>query len=147
MGAGGSVGRRVVRGAIGAVVLAGGLSGCASARSSLGTSDSSCYLDLPTAAQAVAGHGRFIGIHLFSRSQFEKAAPRLTKLLSDANSTAAHVCVAAYEGNFSASGVMKPLGRSSGKLAVVVVDAANQRLLGTVIISRAPLHFGHPHVG
>ncbi len=75
-------------------------------------------------------------------------APRLVDDLTDRFKTnATRVCVAAYEGNFTSADVSKPLGRASGKLAVVVVNAANQQLLGTDIIKRAPLRFGHPHVG
>jgi hypothetical protein len=129
-------------------MLAGVLSSCTSARSSLGTSDSSCFLDLPTASQAVGGHGHFVGIHLFSVSQLGKLAPNLMDHITDIQAAkATHVCVAAYEGQFTSANVMKPLGKSSGRLAVVVVDASNQKLIGTDIITRAPLHFGHSHVG
>ncbi len=139
--------RRVVHLVIGALVVAGGLSGCTVARSNLGTTDSSCFLSLPTAGQAVGGHGRFVGIHLYSISQLRSLAPHLMDNLSKTHATtASHVCVAAYEGNFTASGVKKPLGRQSGLFAVVVVDASNQKLIATVIFRNAPLRFGHPHV-
>jgi hypothetical protein len=124
------------------------MSGCTSARSTLGTTDSSCYKSLPTALQAVRGHGHFVGIHLYTLSKFAKIAPRLVDDLGGQHITkATRVCVAAYEGTYTSSDVSKPLGRASGKLAVVVVNAANQHLLGTAIIKRPPLHFGHPHVG
>jgi hypothetical protein len=147
MSRGGKVRQKFVCAIVGALLLAGGLSDCTSARSSLGTSDSSCYLDLPAAGQAVGHHGRFAGIHLFSLSQLRKKAPRLVDDLEAAHATAAHMCVAAYEGKFSAASLDKPLGRASGIFAVAVVDASNQKLLGTVLIKRVPLHFGHPHVG
>jgi hypothetical protein len=148
MTSGGTMARRGVRSFIGVLALAGGLSGCAAVRSNLGTTDSSCFLALPTAAQAVGDHGRFVGIHLYVLAQFSKLAPNLVDTLSDAHvSGATHVCVAAYEGTFTASGVMKPLGQPNGRLAVVVVDASNQKLLATVIVKRPPLHFGHPHMG
>lgn len=147
MGAGGRVRQKVVCVMFGAMLLAGGLSGCTSARSSLGTTDSSCFLDLPAAAQGVVHHGRFTGIHLFSVTQLRKLAPRLVDELEVAHATAPHMCVAAYEGTFSAAGVDKPLGRSSGLLAIAVVNASNRKLLATVLIKRAPLHFGHPHLG
>ncbi len=38
-------------------------------------------------------------------------------------------------------------GRSSGHLAVVVSTTPGNHLLGTVIFTKAPLHFGHSHVG
>jgi hypothetical protein len=147
MDGGGTVQRRVARRVMGALLTVGALSGCVSARNSLGTSDSPCYLDLPAAARAVGGHGHFLGIHLFSLAKLGALAPHLTENLSDAKSTAAHVCVAAYEGTFTASQVAKPLGRSHGHLAVVVVDSSNQRLLATVIIAKPPIQFGHPHMG
>jgi hypothetical protein len=147
MTGGGTMRRRAVRSIMGVLAMAG-LSGCAAVRSNLGTTDSSCFLSLPTAARAVSDHGRFVGIHLFVLSQFSKVAPKLVDDLADAHVTnATHVCVAAYEGNFTASHVAKPLGRSSGKLAVVVIDASNQKLLATIILSHPPLHFGHPHAG
>jgi hypothetical protein len=147
MTGGGAMRRRALRSLVGVLAMAG-LSGCAAVRTNLGTTDSSCFLSLPTAAHAVSDHGRFVGIHLFMLSEFSKLAPKLVDDLADAHVTGAtHVCVAAYEGNFTASQVAKPLGRSSGRLAVVVVDASNQKLLATIILTRPPLHFGHPHVG
>jgi hypothetical protein len=143
----GSVRTRVVSGVVGVCLLAGLFSGCTSARSSLGTGDSSCYLDLPTAAAAVGNHGRFVGIHLFSLTQLRKKAPHLVADLTDKKSTASHMCVAAYEGTYLSSEVQKPLTRTDGRLAVAVVDANSNKLLGTLIIKRPPLHFGHPHVG
>jgi hypothetical protein len=148
MGGGGGVRLKIVSGMLGALLLAGVMSGCTSARSSLGTTDSACYESLPTAAQAVMGHGHFVGIHLFTKTQLTKMAPRLVDDLADKfKTTATRVCVAAYEGTFTSADVAKPLGHASGKLAVVVVNAANHQLLGTDIIKRAPLRFGHPHVG
>jgi hypothetical protein len=144
---GGGVRRRLVHGILGALVLAGVLSGCTSARSSLGTNDSSCFLDVPTASSAVHNHGTFKGIHLYSLAQLTKAAPHLVHQMSEAHETAPHVCVAAYSGSFSAGSVSKPIGRQSGKLAVVVVNAANRKLLGTVIFKRLPVRFSHTHLG
>jgi hypothetical protein len=132
---------------VGALVIGGILSSCTSARSSLGTGDSSCFLDLPTASAAVHNQGHFVGIHLFSLSQLRSTAPKLVADLTAADATAPRLCVAAYTGQFSAAQVSKPLGRASGALAVAVVNAASKHLLATVIIKKAPLHFGHPHLG
>jgi hypothetical protein len=123
------------------------LAGCTSLRSSLGTSDSSCYLALPTTSSAVHGHGRLIGIHLFTESSLRKKAPHLYSDLSTTEVAQQHVCVAAYEGVFTSGGVLKPRGKPSGRLAVVVTETPSNKLLGTIIFLRAPLHFGHPHVG
>jgi hypothetical protein len=57
------------------------------------------------------------------------------------------ICVAAYVGEFTRGSVSRPLGRSSGQLAVVVSEMPSNKLLGTVIFRHTPLHFGHPHVG
>ncbi|HEY1832643.1 MAG TPA: hypothetical protein VGG38_20570 [Acidimicrobiales bacterium] len=130
------------------LALAAALSGCTSPRSSLGTGDSACFLDLPAAAGAVHTHGRFIGIHRYSLAALKKTAPRLVRDLEAAHDTATQMCLAAYQGHYTSSGVEKPIGRrSSGTLAVVAVDASNKKVLGTLIIKKAPLHFGHPHVG
>jgi len=127
--------------------LAGVLSSCSSARSNLGTSDSSCYLALPTATKAVEGHGRLLGVHLFDLAALRHRAPRLFEMLATRNGGSQRVCVVAFEGHFEKSNVSKPLGRSSGRLAVVVSTTPANQLLGTVIVTRAPLHFGHPHIG
>jgi hypothetical protein len=145
---GGRVRRKIVCGAVGALLLAGGLSGCANTRSSLGTNDSSCFLDLPAAGAAVGNHGRFVGIHLFSLTELKKEAPKLVADLDGAHASASHMCLAAYEGTLTSSELHKQLNkRTSGKFAVAVVDASSRTLLGTLLIKEPPLHFGHPHVG
>jgi hypothetical protein len=133
---------------VGVLALAAVLSGCTSARSSLGTGDSSCFVDIPTAAAAVHSHGTFIGIHRYSLTALKKSAPHLDQDLTTAHSTAAEMCLAAYKGSYSSAGVEKPIGKANaGTLAVVAIDAANRHLLGTLVIEHAPLRFGHPHVG
>jgi hypothetical protein len=140
--------RKLVSMVLGGLVLAAVLSSCTGPRSSLGTGDSSCFLDIPTAATAVHTQGRFIGIHRYSLSALKKSAPHLVRDLDATHSTAAQMCVAAYEGHYTSAKVEKPIGRrKAGTVAVVAVDAANNHLLGTLIIKKAPLHFGHPHVG
>jgi hypothetical protein len=139
--------RRLASALTASVLLVMVLSGCTSLRSSLGTSDSSCYLALPTTSHAVRGHGRLIGIHLFSESSLRKKAPHLYGYLSTSEVAQRKLCVAAYEGEFTKGTVVKPLGKPSGHLAVVVTETPSNTLLGTVIFRRAPLHFGHPHVG
>jgi hypothetical protein len=135
------------------VVLAGTLlwtsvlAGCTSSRSSLGTTDSSCYLALPVTSHAVHGKGRLVGIQLYSESSLRKRAPNLSRDLSLSSNTQQKVCVAAYAGEFTKASVNQPLGQPSGQLAVVVSETPSNELLGTVIFRHAPLHFGHPHVG
>ena len=48
---------------------------------------------------------------------------------------------------FTAQSVTAPHGQASGRWAVVVSTTPGNHLLGTVIFTRPPLHFGHSHVG
>jgi hypothetical protein len=142
-----SLARRVGRLAVGALLAATVLAGCTSVRSSLGTSDSSCFLALPTATKAVHSHGHLIGVHLFSSTSLRHKAPHLYAALKADHDVPKEVCVVAFNGTFSSSGVTKPIGHASGHLAVVVTRTPSNALLGTVIFGHAPLHFGHPHIG
>ena len=133
------------------VALALLLGACTSARSNLGTSDSSCYRALPVATAAVHSHGRLLGIHLFTEAKLRSLAPHLSAELI-ANGMVMHasttVCAAAFTGAFVRTRVEKPIdARSSGKLAVVVVREPQNSLVGTAIFRRAPLHFTHTHLG
>jgi hypothetical protein len=139
--------RRICSVLVGLAAVAGLASGCTSIRNSLGTSDSSCYLSLPTASAAVHSHGRLIGVHRMSLSTLKSKAPHLYADLSGGGAASAPVCVVAYTGSFDRDDVSKPLGSSSGKLAVVVTRASSNSLVGTVIFKKSPLHFGHPHIG
>lgn len=139
--------RRLAGGLAGCLLLAGVLAGCSSARSSLGTSDSSCYLALPTATKAIGGHGRLLGVHLFTLTSLRHRSPHLFKALALGHDGSERVCVVAFSGVFDQATVSHPRGRSSGRLAVVVATTPGNELLGTVIFTRAPLHFGHPHIG
>jgi hypothetical protein len=131
----------------GCALLAGLLAGCTSTRSSLGTSDSSCFLSLPTASAAVHSHGRLVGVHRMTLSALKSKAPAIYRLLFSSNQKPASICVVAYSGTFDRDDVSKPLGHGSGKLAVVVTRTSSNSLVGTVIFKNAPLHFGHPHIG
>jgi hypothetical protein len=126
------------------VVLIGG---CTTARSNLGTSDSSCYLALPTLTKAVHGHGRLLGVHRYTWTVLRKQVPKLVGQLPVKERGSTAMCVAAYTGQFTQGTVSDPHGESSGRLAVVVSTATGNHLLGTVIFTKAPLRFSHPHVG
>jgi hypothetical protein len=131
----------------GLALLATVLSGCTSARSSLGTSDDSCYLALPTAAAAVGKGSHMVGLHLFSLKVLKQKAPRMYADVSGGQSASQNVCVIAFTGKFTAGAVSKPKGRPQGHFAVVVATTPANQLLGTVIFRRVPLHFGHTHIG
>jgi hypothetical protein len=133
--------------AAGCALLAGLLAGCTTARSNLGTSASSCYLALPTATKATRSHGRLLGVRRYTLSGLRKQAPQLLNDLATKEPASQSVCVIAFTGTFSAGSVSDPRGRASGHLAVVVSTAPGNHLLGTVIFTRAPLHFGHSHLG
>ncbi len=140
-------GRGAPIGLAGLVLLAALLTGCTSARSSLGPSDDSCYVALPTAAQAVGTHGRMVGLHLFTLEDLSRQAPHLYRAVSGGRPRSEQVCVVAYVGRFTRGAVSKPLGRPSGQFAVVVAAYGSNELLGTVIFRRVPLHFGRTHIG
>ncbi len=136
---------RVAVASVTGVLLVTSLAGCTSARSSLGTSDSSCYLALPTANQAIHGHGHFLGVKLFTVGSLHHTAPHLYAVLHDDIASTQHVCAVAYSGQFSRGAVKEPQGKASGRLAVVVSTSPGNRLLATVIFSRIPLRFSHTH--
>jgi len=131
---------------VAALVLAASLlSACSAARTGLGTTDESCYLALPTAAKAVGGHGHLEGVRKYTVGGLKGVAPRLYSRLSKDVSKKQAICVAGYTGHFSASEVSKPLGRSSGTLAVAVVTTPANKLLGTLILTKLPVRFQHTH--
>lgn len=123
------------------------LSGCTSARSSLGTSESSCYQALPTATHAVHGQGHLVGVDSLTLSSLHKVAPPFFASVSPERPGSARVCIVAFKGQFRASSVVRPRGRRSGELAVVVTSSPSNHLLGTYIVRRSPLSFGHTHFG
>ena len=92
-------------------------------------------------------HGKLLGVHLFTLKALHQKAPHLYKALATTDSSSQTVCVTAFTGTFTRSSVSNPLGRVSGRLAVVVSTTSSNHVLGTVIFTRLPLHFGHSHVG
>ncbi len=130
----------------GAVVLgASTFAGCSSARVGLGTADESCYLALPTASQAVGGHGHLTGIRKYRVQDMKSLAPRLYGYLADQAPKSQVICLAGYTGFFSKAMVEKPIGRPTGKLAVVVVTFPGNKVLGTLILKMLPVRFQHTH--
>jgi hypothetical protein len=121
------------------------LAGCTSARTNLGTSDSSCYLALPAATKAVGPHSRFIGVHLFTLASLQKRAPRLFDALPSQPASSQRVCALGFVGTFTKTSVSMPLGLDSGSVAVVISKTPSNQLLGTVIFTQEPIRFGHSH--
>lgn len=137
--------RRRVAGFVVCLLAAGLLAGCTTARSNLGTSDSSCYSALPTATKAVHSHGRLIGVHRFTVSGLRRQAPHLAHDVATKEPGTQSICVVAFQGHFTAGSVSNARGRASGRLAVVVSTTPGNHLLRTVIFTRPPLRFGHSH--
>jgi hypothetical protein len=132
---------------VAACLLAAGLiAGCTSARSDLGTSDSSCFLALPAATKAAGPHTKFIGVHLYTLASLQKKAPHLYMVLSS-EASSQRICAIAFSGTFTKASVSHPLGLASGSVAVVVLKTPSNQLLGTVIFDHTPVRFGHPHTG
>jgi hypothetical protein len=137
--------RRVGVWACAALLGASVFAGCTSARSGLGTTDESCYLALPTASKAVGGHGHLTGIRKYRVADMKTLAPRLYNYLADQAPRSQVICLAGYTGNFSKTMVEKPIGRATGKLAVVVVTSPQNKVLGTLILKKLPVRFQHTH--
>jgi hypothetical protein len=122
---------------------ASAFAGCSSARAGLGTTDESCYLALPTASKAVGGHEHFAGIRKYTVGGLKGMTPQLYDSIADQVGSRQAVCLVAYTGTFTSDTVTKPLGRPSGKLAVVVVTSPGNKVLGTLILSKIPVRFQH----
>jgi hypothetical protein len=127
----------------GLVLAASVFAGCSSARVGLGTTDESCYLELPTAATAVGHHGHLEGIRKYTVSGLKGVAPRLYGFLIQHVPKTQAVCLAGYSGAFTQGMVMKPQGQPAGMLAVVVVTSPGNKLLATVVLTKLPVRFRH----
>ncbi len=139
--------RRGVGGIVGCLLVAATVADCTTARSDLGTSVSSCYHALPAATKAVRMHGHLLGVQELTVGTLRRQAPGLYGDLAEHPSSGVRICVVAFSGTFDASSVSAASGLPSGHLAVVVSTTPGNHLLGTVILLRPPLRFGHPHVG
>lgn len=120
--------------------------GCAAARNSLGTTESGCYLALPTASAAVHHRGHLVGVRLDSVDSLRRAH-RVYAVADSKGRSVQRVCIVAYVGRFTSTDVEKPAGHRGGHVAIVVLEFPHTKLLGTVVLRGAPLRFGHPFVG
>ncbi|MDA8316072.1 MAG: hypothetical protein M0010_13025 [Actinomycetota bacterium] len=127
-------------------VSALGLGGCAAAREELGTAASGCFVDLAMASHAVHDRGRLRGVRLVSVASLSAHAPLLFNAAEMEGRRLAQVCLVAFEGQFVARGVERPIGAPSGDLAVVELGYPRRRLLATLLVTRPPLPFGHYHI-
>jgi hypothetical protein len=128
------------------MALGGTLSGCTSARISLGTSASPCFDDLAIAESAVHRSGTFAGVRQVSLDEIS-ADSHLRAALAPLGKTVHDVCVVAFRGTFAVEHVERPLGPPPpggvGHFAIVIVAKPQNRLVGTVVRSTEPLRFGH----
>lgn len=141
--------RLAVRGIVvaAALIAVTSLAGCSSARSSLGTVDGGCFLALPAASAAVHHRGRLLGADLVGVGSL-RHRPLIYRTATEApGPKVRQVCLVAFGGSFTSGTVERPAGHVAGRLAVVVVEYPHSRLLGTVVLSRAPVRFGHSHAG
>jgi hypothetical protein len=136
---------KLASGSAACLLAAGLLAGCTSARSNLGTSDSACFLALPSATKAVGAHSRFIGVHLYTLASLRKSAPHLYAALPSEPASSQRICAFAFMGTFTKTSVSHPLGLASGPVAVAVLKTPSNQLLGTVLFNHAPVRFGHSH--
>jgi len=129
------------------VTVAVALGGCTSPRNALGTSTSRCYRALPVARDAVHDEGRFAGVRYLTIAALAHALastrPSVVDVPVHDERSGAAVCVVAYFGRFSASSVERgwTVDARTGRLALVVVRARDERLVATVVLERAPLRF------
>jgi hypothetical protein len=121
------------------------LAGCSTLHQSLGTSDSPCYVALPTATAAVGQTGHFAGVRLMKASSLPYA--HLQSALHDAGVDSGRVCLVAFTGTFSSSAVSHPSGLEHGHLAVVILRYPDGELVATVLLHRLPARFRHSHLG
>ncbi len=129
------------------VVAATSLAGCSSARSSLGTVDGGCFVALPTASAAVHRHGQLLGAELVTVDALRSRPLVYRTAVGAPGPKVRQVCLVAFGGSFTTRTVERPAGHAEGRLAVAVVEYPRSRLLGTVLLSRPPVRFGHSHAG
>lgn len=132
--------------AMAALGLVGVLAGCTSARNTLGTSSSPCYKAIPVAADAVHDRGTLVGIRLFSARQVS-GYHHLDALLDARAQGVKAACVAAYHGTYRHDQVKEPYGippaSGTGPIALVMVSYPQNKLIGTIVLSRVPLPLRH----
>jgi hypothetical protein len=120
-----------------------GAGGCAVTRNELGLNDGACYVALPAAKAAVHGQGSLLGVRLRRVSDL-----RARRMDVDSGLVGGQrLCLVAFKGSFRAEQVRRPRVRPSGTVAVVVLTYPDSRLIGTFILHRLPVPFGHSHLG
>ncbi len=128
-----------------ALLLAAALVGSALAlaactgHNELGTSDSACYIALPTAAGATGHRDHLVGTRMTTAGALRRTSPTFAARADLPADPGARVCLVA----FSAPG----RGGPRRGLTVAVVTYPGDRVRSVVTVHRAPLGFGHFHLG
>ena len=125
------------RAAIGFVLTAAALAGCAAPRQTLGTPSSACFRSLPTAKAAVHQQGRLVGVRRISRAHLLRAFPQA------ALPPGKEFCVVGFSDDFHQDQVDKPAGAPAAKNAVVVVDLRGTSVIQTWLADRVPFRLRH----
>jgi hypothetical protein len=128
--------------------MAMALSGCTSARDTLGTNASTCFEALAVAGNAVHHRGLFTGVRLVSLDSVGADTHLRAHLAARAGKAVHDVCVVSYRGTFREDQVERPFGLPPaggvGHYAIVIVSKPQNHLLGTIVRLTQPLRFGHP---
>jgi hypothetical protein len=127
------------------------LSGCTSARDTLGTNSSPCFHALALSADAVHDRGVFAGVRLVSASSLVKLH-HLEAVVKQRSTTPLHnVCLVAYRGDFHLTQVQRPAGATPlsgvGHFAIVVISTPQNKLLATFVLAKEPVRFRHLALG
>ena len=134
-----------------AVLLAGSLAGCSTARLGLGTGSSQCFRALAPAADAVHDRGGLAGVRLVPARGLSHHRDRVDDLVVVSPSPIRAVCLVAYRGEFRLDQVTDPLGHSprsgTGPYALVVVSSPQNHVLGTFVLDHLPIRIRHDLIG
>jgi hypothetical protein len=141
------------RGVLVAALLAAGLfsSSCDSVRNGLGTRDGLCFSALPAARQVVGSRASFAGVRLLSSHALDSAIRRRLGVpppgVPDPLTDFVHrpACLVAYRGDVlhrAMAGAWRP-EKGPYVFTVVVVRQSDDKVLGVVVLPKAPLRFSH----
>jgi hypothetical protein len=123
------------------VILSIGLTGCAGARSALGTSASVCFKALPGASDAVHRQGHLVGVRRVDASLLQQRMPTGSALDTLAPKT--ELCVFAFSGKFTSSDVTSAPPGLSGSYALVALAGSRPKVVAAFVVSRLPTRFRH----
>jgi hypothetical protein len=139
-----------------AVVLVVGLAvasitGCTSARDTLGTNSSPCFRALAIARSAVHDRGTYAGVRIETEASLSKLERVRAELAGRSTTPLHNLCVVSYRGTFRPEQVQRPAGRlpasGTGHFAIVVISTPQNDLLATFVLEHEPVRFRHVALG